>query len=164
MPEELVYVKTPKGIDEMNNRTFGLPQRARLVLIMIDGKCSDIEIAARFPDGEGEALLANLVVSGFVAPLKSASVATTSANKPIEKFAPPRDAAQRFEMAKNLMRNTINAFLGGMGSSLINQIDKCTNLDELRPLYKAWQDAILLTSDGRKQAKDLETRLAALLS
>jgi len=67
-------------------------------------------------------------------------------------------------MAKNLMRNTVNAFLGGMGSGLINQIDHCTNLDELRALYKEWQEAIQLTSEGRKQAADLENRLAALLS
>ncbi len=164
MSDSLIYVKTPKGIEEMNNRTYGLPQRARLVLIMMDGKCSNSEIASRFPEGEGEALLANLVVAGFVAPLQGSSMAKASLVKPVEKIAPPQDAAQRFEMAKNLMRNTINAFLGGMGSSLLNQIDKCTNLDELRPLYKAWQDAIRLTSDGRKQANDLESRLAALLS
>jgi hypothetical protein len=62
------------------------------------------------------------------------------------------------------MRNTLDAFLGSMGSGLVSQVSRCTNLDELRPLYQAWRESILLTNDGRKQAADLEKRLAALLS
>jgi hypothetical protein len=107
-------------------------------------------------------LLTNLVAEGFIVPLQPVKLG--SQGKPVEKFVPPQNEAERFEMAKNLMRNTINAFLGGMGSSLIDQLDKCNNLDELRVHYKAWQEAILLTSEGRKQAEDLENRLAALLS
>ena len=74
------------------------------------------------------------------------------------------DAGERFEMAKHFMRNTINTFLGGMGSGLINQVDKCTNIDELRQLFGSWKEAIELSGDGRKQLADLEARLAALLS
>jgi hypothetical protein len=162
MSDQLIYVKTPKGIEEINSRSYGLPQRVRQMLIMMDGKRSLSDLATMVPDGDGEALLASLITGGFVVPLQSVEAAPQG--KPVDKFVPPQDVAQRFEMAKNLMRNTINAFLGGMGSSLLNQLDKCNNLDELRAHYKAWQEAILLSSDGRKQAKDLENRLAALLS
>jgi hypothetical protein len=158
----LIYVKTPKGIEEINSRTYGLSQRARQMLIMMDGKRSLSDVATIVPEGEAEVLLANLVAEGFVVPLQSVGV--VSQIKPVAKFTPPQDVAQRFEMARNLMRNTVNVFLGGMGSGLLNQLDNCTNLDELRTHYKAWQDAIRLTSDGRKQAEDLENRLAALLS
>lgn len=163
MSDELIYVKTPKGIEEMNKRSYGLPQRARLVLIMMDGKCNYGEIVSRFPDGEGEAVVATLVDGGFVAPLQKTPLAPPS-GKPAVKFEPPKNDAERFEMARNLMRNTINAFLGGMGSGLINQLDRCNNLEELRQLYGAWQEAIHLTGEGRKEAADLENRLAALLS
>ncbi len=164
MLDSLVYVKTPKGIEEINKRSYGLPQRARLVLIMMDGKCTYGEILARFPDGEGEALVATLVNGGFVATLQASPLKSVSPGKPVERFEPPKNEMERFEMAKNLMRNTINAFLGGMGSGLINQLDKCTTLEELRQHYSAWQEAIHMTGDGRKQAADLENRLAALLS
>jgi hypothetical protein len=162
MSAQLVYVKTPKGIEEINSRSYGLPQRVRQILIMMDGKRSLSDVAAILPEDDGETLLKSLVTGGFIVPLQS--VGANSQGTPVDKFVPPQDIAQRFEMARNLMRNTINAFLGGMGSSLLNQLDKCTNLDELRVHYKAWQDAILLSSDGRKQAEDLENRLAALLS
>ena len=164
MLDSLVYVKTPKGIEEISKRSYGLPQRARLVLIMMDGKCTYGDILARFPAGEGEALVATLVNGGFVATLQPAPANPASPGKAAERFEPPKDEAERFEMAKNLMRNTVNAFLGGMGSGLINQLDKCTTLEELRQHYSAWQEAIHMTGDGRKQAADLENRLAALLS
>jgi hypothetical protein len=160
MSNELVYIKTPKGIEEINTRGHGLPQRARLALIMMDGKCNYADILARFPGGEGETLVATLVDGGFVAPLQTATDTPALQNK----FEPPKNDAERFEMAKNLMRNTINAFLGGMGSGLINQLNKCVNIEELRPHYAAWQESIRLTGEGRKQAADLENRLAALLS
>lgn len=155
-----IYVKTPKGIEELNNRTFGLPQRARLVLIAMDGKRSHDDVAAMFPDGEGEALLADLIVGEFVTVLQPSS----DSGKSLEKFEPPKDDTERFEIAKKLMRNTINAFLSGMGSGLISQLDKCTHLEELRQHFEAWQEAILLTSEGCERAEELENRLAALLS
>jgi len=158
-----VYVKTPKGIEEINTRSHALAQRARQMLIMMDGKRTLSDVEELIPQEEGEELLASLLAGGFIVPLQTASTSTSS-GKPTERFTPPQDINERFEMARNLMRNTINAFLGGMGSGLINQLDKCTNLDELRFHYKAWQEAIVLTSEGRKQAKDLENRLAALLS
>lgn len=155
MSDDLIYIKTPKGIEEMNTRSYGLPKRTRLVLIMLDGKCDYDEILARFPDGEGKAAVANLLEGGFIAPLLG---------KAAKKFEPPQNDAERFEMAKNLMKNTVIAFLGGMGSSLTSQLEKCSNMDELRQQYGAWQEAIHLTSEGRKEASDLENRLAALLS
>lgn len=159
-----LYVKTPKGIEEMTSRAYGLQKRARLVLIVIDGKRNEEDIAEMFPDGEGISLLQELISGGFITALQQTSPAPASSGKPQDTFTPPKNEAERFEMAQNFMRNTINAFLGGMGSGLISQLDKCTKLDELRPHYKAWQEAIALSGDGRKQAPDLESRLAALLS
>jgi hypothetical protein len=158
-----VYVKTPKGIEEMTNRTHGLSQRARRVLIMLDGKRTEADIAEMFP-GEGATLLSSLITEGFVVPLQTEPAKASSPAKAAAKVEPPLNDAQRFDMAKNFMRNTLDAFLGSMGSGLVSQVSRCTNLDELRPLYQAWRESILLTNDGRKQAADLEKRLAALLS
>lgn len=166
-----VYVKTPKGIEEMNSRSFGLTPRLRRVLIMVDGKRKNEEIIGMFTDGDSAAMLNSLIQDGFIAPLSShvsaVSIQTDNAaavSKQSDHVAPPLDDVQRFVMAKNFMSNTIKTFLGGMGSGLVNQIEKCGNLDELRPHYKAWREAITMTRDGRKQAEELEKRLAALLS
>jgi hypothetical protein len=48
-------------------------------------------------------------------------------------------------MAKNFMRNTVQTFLGGMGSGFISHIDKCNNLEELRKNFGPWKEAIELS-------------------
>jgi hypothetical protein len=88
----------------------------------------------------------------------------TDTAKSAERAAPPANDAERFEMAKNFMRNTLDKFLGGMGTGLMNQIGKCTTPDELRSHYKNWQESMMMTREGKAQIKDLESRLAALLS
>jgi hypothetical protein len=158
-----VYVKTPKGIEEITNRSHGLPMRTRRVLIMLDGKRNAADIAEMFPE-EGAVLLDSLIADGFVTPLNAEPEKPTASAKPIAKVDPPLNDAQRFEMAQNFMRNTLEAFLGSMGSGLIAQVNHCTTLDELRNHYQPWRESIALTSNGRKKAADLEMRLAALLS
>jgi hypothetical protein len=159
MSDTLIYVKSPKGIEEMNSRCHGLPQRARRLLIMVDGKRTMTAIAALFPDEDVKPLLDGLLADGFVAPLPVAAPATQAS-----KTEAPIDDAKRFDMARNFMMNTVNAFVGIAGSSLITRLERATGLEELRPHYEGWREAILLSNDGRKQIADLETRLAALLS
>jgi hypothetical protein len=159
-----IYVKTPKGIEELSNRSHGLPPRVRQALILLDGKRDSEEIAGMLPEGESEALLAKLVDGGFVVPLLSVAENEPVPGKPAARIERPENDAERFEMAKNFMRNTINKFLGGMGSGLVSQVDKCANFEELRQHYGSWREAIGLSNDGRNQLADLENRLAALLS
>ncbi len=157
MPAVQFYVKAPKGIEEINNRTHGLPPRARQLLILLDGKRSSIDIAAMMPEGEGASLLANLLAGGYITVMPQNGPEA----KEVER---PANDAERFNMAKNFMRNTVLTFLGGMGSGVIGQIERCTDFDGLRTHYSTWRDAMELSKEGRRQLADLENRLAALLS
>jgi hypothetical protein len=105
-----------------------------------------------------------LVDGGFIVQMQQASEKEAVSGKPAARVERPENDAERFEMAKNFMRNTINTFLGGMGSGLISQVDKCKNFDELRQHFGSWKEAIEISNDGSKQLADLENRLAALLS
>jgi hypothetical protein len=158
-----IYVKTPKGLEEINRRAYGLPPRARQLLILLDGKRSSSDIALMLPRRDGESLLTNLVAGGFVVPLQQVSGETPS-GKDTDRIERPQNDAERFEMAKNFMRNTVHTFLGSMGSGFTSQVEKCSTLDELRRHFQSWQEAMLLSSDGRRQLIDLQNRLAALLS
>jgi len=159
-----IYVKTPKGIEEITNNTYGLAHRARRVLIMVDGKRDNEDITVMFTNTNTESILTDLIRQGFIVPLQSLNATPASSNGSKGTFEPAMDESKRFEMAKNFMCNTVKAFHGSMGSGLTNQIEKCSTLDELRLHYKPWREAIVMTSDGRKQVSDLEKRLAALLS
>lgn len=159
MSASQIYVKTPKGIEEMNNRSFGLPPDTWKLLAALSGKRRRSELAEFLPDSDCESLLATLIAGEFIVPLDTGA-------EPIrrERFEPPKDEEQRFEMAKNFMRNSALAFLGSLGSGFVSQVDKCHNLEELRQQFQSWREAIMMSSDGRKQAAELSMRLAALLS
>jgi hypothetical protein len=169
MSEEIIYAKTPKGIEEISKRSHGLPPRARQVLILLDGKRSIDEVLEMLPGSETEALLDDLFTGGFIESQQETSVVKAPAAKPVaakpaSKVERPQNDAERLEMAKNFMRNTVQAFLGGMGSGFISHIDKCNDFEELRKNFGPWKEAIELSSEGRKQLLDLEHRLMVLLS
>ena len=155
MAAAVVYVKTPKGIEEVSQRAHGLAQRARRVLIMVDGKRDADQLGGLLPSEDVAGTLETLVAGGFLTPLE--------APKP-DQAPPPPDDDKRFEMARNFMMNTVNAFVGIAASSFITQLENAPDLESLRQRYAEWQDALRLSRDGRKQLPDLEKKLAALIS
>jgi hypothetical protein len=174
MSEKLIYVKTQKGAEEINKRSHGLPPRARHVLILLDGKRSIDDVTNMIPGDETLAILDDLFAGGFMepqhenavvmAPVPKPGAPKPVAAKPVTRAELPKDDAARLEMAKNFMRNTVQTFLGGMGSGFISHIDKCHSFEELRKNFGPWKEAIELSGDGRKQLLDLEQRLMRLLA
>ena len=153
---EQLYAKTPKGVEEMTSRAHGLGQRARRLLIMVDGKRDLAGFVAALPGEDVHALFDQLTAEGFIRALE-----------PPPKAAPataPANEGERFAMARNFMVNTVSAFLGIMGSSLIDKLEGCDSLEELRAHYAAWREAIQMSREGKHEIADLDSRLAALLS
>lgn len=157
------YVKTPKGVEEVSQRTHGLAQRLRRLLIMVDGKRVGNDFAAMLPGEDAAAALRQLADEGYIQPLAPEPAAVAEA-KPESRAPRPQDDAQRFEMARNFMLNTLNAFVGIAASGLINRVEACADITALQEHFVAWRDAIKLSSDGRKRIEELEGRLAPLLS
>jgi len=154
-------VKTPKGVDEVERRTCGLPLRSRQVLIMVDGKRDHEMLSAMFP-GEGfAAIFQSLWDDGFIAPLQRVEAPSAPARPSAQ---PPESEAERFAMARNFMLNTTSAFAGLAASSLATHLEASADLASLRQHFHAWREAIQLSRDGRKRLDELETKLAALLS
>lgn len=166
MSDESPCVKTPKGIEEVERRTWRLPMRTRQVLIMIDGKRDRAMLSAMFPGDALPGILQTLLDEGFVRPLQPAAPAAGAQAAPgkAKPVAAPADTGERFRMAQNFMANTVRAFIGVAGSSLIDRIDACEDLASLRQHFQAWREAIQLSGDGRKELATLENKLAALLS
>ena len=163
MPKNLSYAKTPKGIEEMTSRRHGLGQRVRRLLILVDGKRTLQEFAANFPSENVAAIVESLLAEGFISVLAQPASGAESPQA-AETIQPPGDDAERFTMARNFMMNTVAHFLGVTGSSLFEKIDNSSDLEQLRGHYMQWRDAIQLSSEGRSQIGELESRLAALLS
>lgn len=166
MDSGAVYAKTPKGLEEMVQRCHGLSRRDRQILIMMDGRRTLGELARLVVHSDHEQVVANLLADGFIALRTQAASGAKPAPAPGSAPAvpPPRDDGQRIEMARNFMVGTLRTFLGSSCSSLVEQLDACDQLEQLRQKYAAWRQAMALTREGRKDLPDLEKRLASLLS
>jgi hypothetical protein len=161
-----VCVKTPKGIEEVAKRSEGVSLKARRLLIMVDGSRDFETLAGMFPGDDSMAMLEKLLADGYITPRVIEPPRTQEPAAPAAPAIalPQVDPGQRYEMARNFMLNTTSAFLGVFGSALSEKIERAVSLEDLQDLYVPWRDAIRLSSDGKKRADELETRLASLLS
>ena len=73
MPNPPLYLKTAKGIEEIERRTWRLQMRHRKVLIVIDGKRDERALSEMFPGDDLPAILLALLNDGFVQPLEQVS-------------------------------------------------------------------------------------------
>ena len=80
------------------------------------------------------------------------------------RLHPPGDDPLRLQQARNFMLNTLNAFVGALGtSSLQDRIAAARNQAEMRQLFDEWYHAIVSSRDGRRQAEHLRGKLLEVI-
>lgn len=189
MTMNAVFIKTPKGRDEIDSKANGLSLLMRRVLIFLDGKRTIREIQALPKIEDVEQIITNLEKGGYIQLLDQGSNTGTPASstpshtnqllnnqdKAVPAFIPPavngnfrplpaRTDPTQLKMAKNFMANTLNAFVGTFGSSaLISRIERCENHEALREVYQDWLNAIMATKQGKKDSEALKTKLLEVL-
>ena len=187
-----VFIKTPKGRDEIDSKSGGLSLLMRRVLIFLDGKRTLHEVRALPKIDDVEQIISSLEQNGYIQRVSSEPSTATEpskttthnsnpllvsrvGNNAVPAFIPPArngnfrplpprvDAAQ-LKMAKNFMANTLNAFVGTFGSSaLINRIERCEDHEALRVIYDDWLSAIMGTKQGKKDSENLKAKLLEVL-
>jgi hypothetical protein len=176
-----VFIKTPKGREEIESKTGGLSLLTRRVLIFLDGKRTLREVQALPKINDVEHIIQNLEQAGYIQlistepALKNDQASIQVNTNGVPAFIPPArngnfrplperyDAAQ-LKMAKNFMANTLNAFVGTFGASaLINRIERCETHEALREVYDDWLKAIMGTKQGKKDAENLKAKLLEVL-
>jgi len=161
MDDGTVFVKTPKGVEELKQRTYGLPSRTRQILIMADGKRDRAAIAELISVQDINAVLTQLVQDGFLA-LAAPQAAATDEKPGVPDFIVPTDPQQRLIAARNFIINTTDTYVGPFGSGLAEQARKANTSAELRRLIDVWEEAIISGTD-KKRGAELKERLLALL-
>lgn len=161
-------VKTPKGIEAVAQKAHGLSMRQRQLLIMIDGKRDLAMLSSMFPGDGLREMLDQLLSDGFITPLRKEAPKPAS---PLPSAGPgkvdgprPKDEKERIEMARNFMVNTTRTFIGYVGGPLIKQVEASQSIDELQALFDKWRETINMNPEGARRMKELEPRLAALIS
>jgi hypothetical protein len=70
----------------------------------------------------------------------------------------------RLQQARNFMSNTLNAFVGALGtSSLLDRIEKAESHGDLRAQYDEWYHAIVMSREGKREAEALRSKLLAVI-
>lgn len=174
MPE--VFAKTVKGQDEIKTRAGGLSQRARQVLIFVDGKRDLAALGKMLPVEALESTLQLLCEQGYVAvaeaslpsvgqvvPVAPADVTLASINSLFRALTSISDKAE-LELARNFMMNTLKSFIGPYAAlSVLEKVDAAQSHTEMRAQFDAWLEAIVSTRDGARRADELQSALLKII-
>lgn len=168
-----IFAKTPKGVEEVETKANGLSRIERSVLIYVDGKRGIAELKTLPRVDDLASILGFLATGGYIAPLNNATadVVTTPDASPVAatdsslfRELPASTDPAKFNMAKNFMMNSLNAFKGAYGATnLVRNIDRCQTHAELRALFEPWYEEIANTRQGQKQGKALREKLLAVI-
>jgi hypothetical protein len=166
-----IYIKTKKGIAEIEQHTNELNLRIRRVLIQIDGRRSVKEINAVGLADDLGAVIAKLERDGFISCLEESDTGPVVAR--VEDGQPPKFTFRTIptprnpkdiEMAKNFMVNTIQNFCGPWAHiSVVTAISAANTHEDLRKHFVPWFEAIDGTREGRRQAQELTTSLLKVI-
>jgi hypothetical protein len=167
----VVFAKTPKGHDEIISKSGGLTPRQRRVLIMIDGKrtvdelrsmlqADDLQHTLGMLEEEAYIDMARVTIEGRGAAVPAVQLPSITAFRDLPESIDP----VQLQQARNFMMNTLNAFVGALGTSaLLDKIENAPDHATLRKHYDEWYHAIVMSREGKREAESLRTKLLAVI-
>lgn len=138
---------------------------------MVDGKRSVDELREMLLTDDLQHTLGLLEETGLIE-MSSVTDAAGKAGSPHDQMPPITAFAKlpdspdplRMQQARNFMTNTLNAFVGALGtSSLLDRIEQAAGHTELRAYYDEWYHAIVMSREGKRQAEDLRSKLLLVI-
>jgi len=168
MDGNATFAKTPKGVEEIEKRTYRLPPKTRQVLIFVDGKRNRTTLGGMVNVPDVDAVLEQLLSEEFVSLVAPAAVGSPV---PVVARAPsplvphdevPADQAERLKMARSFLINTTETFLGMYGAGLIDQAQQARTIEDFRAIVDDWYEAIC-SEAGNKRGAEMKSRLVELL-
>lgn len=126
MEHNQIYIKTAKGLEEIQNRTYKLPAHLRRLLIMVDGHSTAAEMIARLTSlGDVELALDQLSIGGFIALSAPPSAMSDPASQPVQpEFS--------LDYAKIQIHAVLRGAMGPMAEHRIECVEAVATLDQLR--------------------------------
>ena len=138
MDPNATYVKTDKGLQEVQSRTFGLPLRSRTLLIMVDGRATAGMIIDKGKAGGNAAAYAamqELEAQGFIV--------AASAGAPAESGTPERSLASARRYAIAQMR----ALPGPHGPAFVERLESAADRGTLMTMLERCRNAVQVANN-----------------
>ena len=166
-----LFVKTQKGVEEIENRSSDMPLRVRRILILVDGKRSVEDIRALALADDLNQTLSHLRNAGYIVP-----VTESEPGSPVHEIdgelpenftfreipSPPNP--QELEMAKQFILNTLYTFCGQWAHlTIVTAASDARTHEELRKCFIPWYNAIIQTREGRRRAGELSASLLKVI-
>lgn len=171
----VIFAKTAKGHEAIEKRIGGLTPRVRRVLIFVDGKRTVEELRGMLLADDLQTTLGMLEEDGFIEmsqvtqQVGGKTVTTAAPATPMPSITAFRELPAdhdplQFQMARNFMTNTLNAFVGSLGaSSLLDRIEQCASHVDLRELFDDWYHALVMSREGKREAEALRGKLLGVI-
>lgn len=162
----IVFAKSTRGQQEIQQRSGELTPRVRRLLILVDGKRSVDELRQAFPADDLTHSLGLLEETGLIEMLTDTSLAAQRPSLTAFRTLAEGDLANPEDLgkARHFMSNTINSFVGTVGTStLLERIEQTQSHSELRATYDDWYYAIVTSRDGRREAEALRAKLLEVI-
>jgi hypothetical protein len=154
-----IYRKTAKGVQEIETRALKLAPRFRSLLILVDGRRSDDELA-RMVATAGDQALAALAESGFIEAIGMTAdpeQATRAPARPAETA--PASPPEGFEQRRKGAVRHLTDLVGPMGEAISLKLERCATEDDFRALLVTAAQ-IVANTRGRQVATDFYQRYA----
>jgi hypothetical protein len=169
----VVFTKTAKGHAEMTNKSGSLSPRVRRLLIFVDGKRTVEDLRGMLQADDLQHTLGMLEEDGYIEVSSGSASASSDSGKKeaaplpsITEFTelPNPPDPIRLQMSRNFMTNTINAFVGALGTStLLEHIENAKTHAELRAIYDEWYHTIVMSREGKREAEALRAKLLKII-
>lgn len=150
MDSHSVVVKTAKGVEEVETKRYKLSQRARTVLILVDGSKTVGELAEMARTlGSSASLLDEFVANGLVG-LRPGSQSSTLSTGSAQAASPATqlDEAGRFRAAHKFMTQSVVNTLGIRAFFFTLKLERCATRSDLLALLGDYSKAIAKGSDA----------------
>jgi hypothetical protein len=140
MLQNRIPVKTDKGLQEIERRTYGLPSQLRQILIMINGRSTVAELLKKLVGfGDIESILLQLELDGFIKALDQGAIKQDAA---VNSPASTHQAEFNLEKAKGVIRFVLLGAMGPTAERRVNRIEATTTVEELRVELDAIHDIL----------------------
>lgn len=155
-----IYRKTAKGVQEIETRALKLAPRFRNLLILVDGRRSDEELAG-LVTGTGEQALQALAEAGLIE-----AIGMTARTEPPEPQRAPPAAAPRaaapppgFETRRQEAVRQLLQLVGPMGEPMALKLERTRSMEEFKPFLETAAQ-IVINTRGRAAALEFYQRFA----
>jgi hypothetical protein len=145
-----IFRKTSKGAAEIETRALKLLPRFRSLLILVDGKRSDADLAQLVPGPAGQEALQALLAAGLIEAIgTTADTRSAAPAPPTTPAAPPAAAAASVSQRGRRIARALIDHLGPAGEPLAVRLESARDARDIEQLEAA---ALRLVGDMRGRA------------